>query len=269
LVAAVGAAGAAGHDEHAHRLAWTLATFCGHHGRWREWVLAQHVAVASARRCGDPAALAEALRLLGQAYSTGHQCEQARQHYLLAMDAFTGTGDLAGRAHVYFDLALLMDRQGRPADAAPYAERSLADFRAAGHDHGVAVALNAFGWYHCELGDYDRGVDFCGQALAAARAIDSVYCESNALDSLGFAYHHLGRYDEAISHYRSALELLRGMGDRTSSAIALDHLGDSYHAAGDVMKARISWQGALAEFEEFSGPDAAQIRRKLAPTPAH
>jgi tetratricopeptide (TPR) repeat protein len=267
LVAAVGAAGAAGRDEHAHRLAWTLATFCGHRGRWREWVLAQHVAVASAERCNDPAALAEALRLLGQAYSTGHQFDQARENYLLAMDAFTRTGDLAGRAHVYFDLALLMDRQGRPADAAPYAERSLEDFRAAGNDHGVAVALNAFGWYQCELGDYHRGIDYCRQALAAARAIDSIYCESNALDSLGYAYHHLHHYDEAISHYRRALELLRDMGDRTSSAIALDHLGDSYHAAGDVMKARISWQEALAEFEEFSDPEAAEVRRKLAPAP--
>jgi hypothetical protein len=67
LVAAVGAAGATGRDAHAHQLAWTLATFCGHRGRWRESVLAQHVAVASARHCGNSSALAEALRLLGQA----------------------------------------------------------------------------------------------------------------------------------------------------------------------------------------------------------
>jgi len=169
LVAAVVPAGAAGRDAHAHRLAWTLATFCGHRGRWREWVLAQHVAVASARHCGDAAALAEALRLLGQAYATGHQFEQARYNYLLALDAFTRTGDLVGRAHVHFDLALLMDRQGRPAEAAPYAQRSLEDFRAAGTDHGVAVALNAVGWYHCELGDYRRGIDCCRQALSVAQ----------------------------------------------------------------------------------------------------
>ncbi|HEY7103346.1 MAG TPA: BTAD domain-containing putative transcriptional regulator [Mycobacteriales bacterium] len=263
LVAAVGAAGASGRDVQAHQLAWTLATFCGHRGRWRDWVLAQHVAVASARHCGDAAALAEALRLLGQAYSTGHQFEQASENYLLALDAFTRTGDLAGRAHVHFDLALLMDRQGRPADAAPYAERSLEDFRAAGDNHGVAVALNAVGWYHCELGDYRRGIGCCQQALSVARSINSVYCESNALDSLGYAYHHLGRYAEAIEYYRHALTLLREMGDRTSSAIALDHLGDSYQEAGDVMRARLTWQAALAEFEDVSHPEADQVRRKL------
>jgi hypothetical protein len=54
--------------------------------------------VAAARHCGDGAALAEALRLLGQAYSTGHQFAQARENYLLALDAFTRAGDLAGRA---------------------------------------------------------------------------------------------------------------------------------------------------------------------------
>ena len=263
LVAAVGAAGAAGRDARAHQLAWTLATFCGHRGRWREWALAQHVAVSSARRCGNAPALAEALRLLGQAYSTGHQFEQAAEHYLLALDAFTRTGDLTGRAHVHFDLALLMDREGRPAEAAPYAQRSLEDFRAAGHDHGVAVALNAVGWYHCELGDYRRGIGCCEQALRVARAIGSIYCESNALDSLGYAYHHLGRYAEAIDHYRRALTLLREMGDRTSSAIALDHLGDSYQAAGDVMRARVTWQEALREFEDMSHPDADQVRHKL------
>jgi len=265
LVAAVGAAGAAGRDPRAHQLAWTLATFCGHRGRWREWLLAQHVAVSSARHCGDAAALAEALRLLGQAYSTGHHFEQATAHYLLALDAFTRTGDLTGRAHVSFDLALLMDRQGRPAEAAPYAQRSLEDFRAAGNDHGVAVALNAVGWYHCELRDYRRGIACCEQALSVARAIGSVYCESNALDSLGYAYHHLGRYAEAIEHYRHALTLLREMGDRTSSAIALDHLGDSYQAAGDVMRARLTWQEALAEFEHVSHPNVDDVRRKLFP----
>jgi tetratricopeptide (TPR) repeat protein len=156
-----------------------------------------------------------------------------------------------------------MDRQGRPAHAAPYAQHSLDDFRAAGHDHGVAVALNAVGWYHCELGDYRLGIDCCLQALSVARTIKSIYCESNALDSLGYAYHHLGRYAEAIDHYRQALTLLREMGDRTSSAIALDHLGDSYQAAGDVMRARLSWQEALAEFEDVSHPEADQVRRKL------
>lgn len=53
------------------------------------------------------------------------------------------------------------------------------------------------------------------------------------------------------------------MGDRKSGAIALDHLGDSYHAAGDVMRARLSWQEALTEFEQFSAPEAARIRQKL------
>jgi len=156
-----------------------------------------------------------------------------------------------------------MDRQGRPADATPYAQRSLEDFRAAGNNHEVAVALNAVGWYHCELGYYGRGIDCCQQALSVARTINSIYCESNALDSLGYAYHHLGRYAQAIDHYRGALTLLREMGDRTSSAIALDHLGDSYQAAGDVMRARLTWQEALAEFEDVSHPEADHVRRKL------
>lgn len=158
-----------------------------------------------------------------------------------------------------------MDRQGRPADAAPYAQRSLEDFRAAGNNHEVAVALNAVGWYHCELGYYGRGIDCCQQALSVARTINSIYCESNALDSLGYAYHHLGRYAQAIDHYRGALTLLREMGDRTSSAIALDHLGDSYQAAGDVMRARLTWQEALAEFEHVSHPNVDDVRRKLFP----
>jgi hypothetical protein len=192
-VATVGAAGAAGRDAHAHQLVWTLATFCGHRGRWREWVLAQHVAVASARHCGGRR-------------GSGRGVEAARTGLLHRPSVRAG---LTGRAHVHFDLALLMDRQGRPAEAAPYAQRSLEDFGAAGNDHGVAVALNAVGWYHCELGD------------------------------------------------------LHEMGDRTSSAIALDHLGDSYEAAGDVMRARLTWREALAEFEDVSHPEADQVRRKL------
>lgn len=264
LLAAIGHAGAHGYDVHAYQLAWTLATYCGRRGYWQDWALAQHVAVAAAERLGDTLALAEARRLLANAYSTGHQYEQAHTQLVLASDAFAQIGEHRGQAIVHFDLALLFDREKRPAEALPHAERALHHYRAAGYALGEAVALNALGWYHCELGDYRLGIEACEQALHRAREIASVYCESNALDSLGYAHHHLGEYAEAISHYRQAIELLRDMGDRASGAISLDHLGDSYRAAGDVLKAHLSWREALETFQESGAPEAEQVRQKLA-----
>ena len=263
LLATIRYAAEAGHDAYACALPWTLATYFDRRGHWRDWVVAQHTAVAAARRLGDWSAQAGAQRLLANAYSNLRAYDDALGHLKAALDLFDEHGDDAGRAHAHFDIALLYDRQARPGDALPHAGMSRTFYRATGNHLGEAIALNAIGWYHCELGEYAEALEQCGQALAITRAAGSPYGEANTLDSIGYAHHHLGRYREAIGAYREAIEIFRQIGDSHAEAITLDHLADSLHAVGERDEARGVWGAALVLLEALDHPDADQVRGKL------
>ena len=263
LLATIRYAAEAGHDAYACALPWTLATYFDRRGHWRDWVVAQHTAVAAARRLGDWSAQAGAQRLLANAYSNLRAYDDALGHLKAALDLFDEHGDDAGRAHAHFDIALLYDRQARPADALPHAGMSRTFYRATGNQLGEAIALNAIGWYHCELGEYAEALEQCGQALAITRAAGSPYGEANTLDSIGYAHHHLGRYREAIGAYREAIEIFRQIGDSHAEAITLDHLADSLHAVGERDEARDIWGAALVLLEALDHPGADQVRGKL------
>ena len=132
---------------------------------------------------------------------------------------------------------------------------------------GEAVALNALGWYHAELGEFGRPGACCGGRCAATE-IDSDYARSNALDSLGYAHHQLGEVAEAADCYRQAIVLFGAMGDRHGEAIARDHLGDSLLEAGDEAGALAAWDASAAALTELGHPDADAVRAKLGSTGA-
>jgi DNA-binding SARP family transcriptional activator/tetratricopeptide (TPR) repeat protein len=263
LLATIRFAAESGYDAHACTLPWTLATYFDRRGHWRDWVAAQHTAVAAARRLGDWSAQAGAQRLLANAYSNLRTYDDALSHLKAALDLFDKHDDDAGRAHTHFDIALLYDRQARPADALPHAVLSRTFYRATGNQLGEAIALNAIGWYHCELGEYAEALEQCGQALAITRAAGSRYGEANTLDSIGYAHHHLGAYRDAIGAYRDAIEIFRQIGDSHAEAITLDHLADSLDSVGERAEARDVWRTALVLLEALDHPDAENVRDKL------
>ena len=267
-MAAIHRAGTAGFDRHAIALAWTLATYFDRRGHWHDWATAQSAALAAARRLGDRPALAEALRLAGNAYSNLRRYDDAHAALTEALALFASLHRDAGTAHTEFDLAMLLDRWGRPREALHHAHRSLALYRRSGG--GLvkqAVALNAIGWYHAQLGEYRPAITHCRQALGLAEEAGSLYGQANTWDSLGFAHHHLGERAAAVDCYRAALTLFRRMGDRHAEAIVLDHLGDTYRADDRADEAYSVWHEAADMFEVLGHADADRVRAKL--TPSH
>ena len=255
-----------GYDRYAVQLPWTLATYFDRRGHWDDWIAVQRTAVAAAQRSGDRRAQAQARRLLANGYSNQRRFDQAHAELQSTLDLLDGT-DHAGRAHVEFDIALLHDRQGQPDQALPYAQRSLAGYRAAANELGEAVALNAIGWYHCQLGQYRESIGYCRRALALAERTGSAYGQANTWDSIGYAHHHLGEYGPAGQAYRRAVDLFRGIGDRHSEALVLEHIGDTLDADGDPAGARDRWREASRILDDLAAPEAAGLRRKLAAVP--
>jgi DNA-binding SARP family transcriptional activator len=263
LMATIRHAGESGLDAYACALPWTLATYYDRRGHWQDWVAAQQIAVEAAGRLGDWSAQAQAHRLLANAYSNLRTYDDALSHLHQALALFDEHDHDAGRAHTQFDVALLYDRQSRPADALRHAVLSLRFYRATGNQLGEAVALNAVGWYHCELGEYAEAIENCRAALDLTRAAGSAYGQANTWDSLGYAHHHLTEYPAAIECYEQAIGLFRDIGDSHAEALTLDHLGDSWAAAGERAKALDAWRTALDLLDVLNHPEADQLRRKL------
>ncbi|WP_262285210.1 BTAD domain-containing putative transcriptional regulator [Micromonospora sp. MA102] len=267
LLATIEYAGGNGLDAATGQLSWTLATYFDRQGHWHDWATVAGRAVESTGRLGDRPAQAQAHRLLAGACSNLGRYEEAQRNLLAALDLFAALADDEGRAHTHFDLSMLLDRQRRPREALPHARRSLALYERVGSPLKQAVALNAIGWYHSQLGEHRDAITFCRRALALSEQVGSAYGQANTWDSIGFAHHHLGEHEQAVDCFQQALTLFAEMGDRHAEGIVLDHLGDTWAAAGRPAAARDAWRRSLALFEELGHTDSGAVRRKLAVCP--
>jgi tetratricopeptide (TPR) repeat protein len=263
LHAATALAAAHGLDAYAWRIPWTLATFSETTGYPEDWSATHEIALAAARRLGDPAGQAYTYRRVGLACLVLGTLDEAQAHLERALDLMRQLGNQRGEAAIHLDLGKVADRQERYRDALGHSRRCADLCQQMGHRVGQADALNAVAWCSVQLGEYDQAVTDCHQAIALQRELDDRRGEAASLDTLGYAYHHLGRYAEAADRYRDALAVLITLGDRLHQAEALTHLGDACHADGDQDCAATAWRQALVLLDELDQPSAREVRAKL------
>ena len=65
-------------------------------------------------------------------------------------------------------------RYPTPSRRSPYS-------KAAGHHTGRARELNAVGWFHAQLGDYEQGLACCQEALDVQREIGDLFGQAETL----------------------------------------------------------------------------------------
>jgi tetratricopeptide (TPR) repeat protein/transcriptional regulator with XRE-family HTH domain len=263
LLAAADLAATAGFHVHAGQLAATLAGFLYRNGNWRARATVARAALSAARRAGDPAAQAQAHRLLAGSCNVLSDFQEAHEHLDRALDLYRHTGDLAGQAQIHENRVLIYDRQGRHREALDDARRALELFQAVGHRRGQARAHNAVGWCHAMLGDHARARGHCERALALFQGVGDTNGEADTWDSLGYAHRNLGHHDQAVACYQRALDLIRDIGDRYREATTLTYLGDAHDAAADHDAARAAWQRAMEILDELDHPDGAPVRARL------
>ncbi|MEU9187325.1 BTAD domain-containing putative transcriptional regulator [Streptomyces sp. NPDC048484] len=246
LVAAVRQAADTGFDVHTWRLASALTTFLDRHGYWRALATAQTSALDAARRQGDTAGRAAAHRGLGLAQDRLNRRDDARTHYLLALELFGELGSHAGQARTHQHLARMSAAESLHRQALHHARHSLTHYRAAQDPAGQSAALNHIGWLGAQLGEHHQALAHCGEALSLAREAGDVNGQAHIHDSLGYIHHHLGRYPQAVSYYRQAVDLFHATGEFHSEAAGLLCLGDIHRTTGDLQDAHRAWERAVA-----------------------
>jgi tetratricopeptide (TPR) repeat protein len=176
-------------------------------------------------------------------------------------------GDGLGRAHTHLNLAEVLDRLGRHADALSHAERAVGLADPTEHPHWFARAVNAVGWYHAQLGQYRQTLIHCGRSLRLQQTIGDRDGAADSWDSLGYAHHHMNQHHLALDCYRRAMNLWRETGNRHGQADTLVNIGDTLAALARP-DAADAWRQALRILEDLGHPDAERVRDKLRPTSA-
>jgi DNA-binding SARP family transcriptional activator len=264
LLAAVAHAAECGLDVHAWQIPWAMVAFLSIRGHYQEWASTQRTALSAATRLGDTIGQAASGRLLGNAYSTLGDHDQAVGHYANSVKLYQRLGDRLGEAKVHQGLGLVAEGQRRYQEAIDHAQHALGLYRAMSDKEAEAEIVNTLGWYYGLLGDYQQARTLCRRSLVLSADVGNRLVEGNVWDSLGYAEHHLGNLSGATVCYQRALGIARELSDRPSEAQALTHLGDIQHAAGELRQAREAWQQALAILDDLQHPDAGQVRAKLA-----
>ena len=238
-------------------------------GRWPEQGEICELAVAAARRLGDPGRLAAALRLLSRVRSRlGHEDQaDAYAHAREALHLYEQLHDMNGAAMTLMQLGSIDDQLNQHHDAIRHTRAAFDLYQQAGNAIGQAHAVNCIGWHRAHLGEFDQALQFCRQALPALQEAGDRESEAGVWDSIGYAQHHLRRYNEARDSYRRALGLARLAGDVFLEAEILTHLADTDHITGEHEAARQAWRQAQALYERLGHPHADAIGLRLHPDP--
>ena len=263
VILAVVAQVPAGFGTYTWQLASALTCFLDLRGHWQDQKAAHAAGLAAARRQGDRVGQATACRGLGLAYAGLKQFDDARTHYLLALDLFREAGHHTGQAQAHLNLAWLAGVQGRDDEGLHHSRQSLRHYQAVGRRAGQAKALNNIGWHSAKQNDYEQALANCQQALAIFRELDDRNSQAHTRDSLGYIYYHLGRHEQAIECYQHALALFRATGDSYGEATCLSCLGDVHDAVGEGGAARRAWMQALDILARLDHQDVDQVRAKL------
>jgi DNA-binding SARP family transcriptional activator len=263
LGAAVHLAAQAGFDEHAWKLAWTMARFFERQAQWHQWSVTHAVALDAAVRLGDPVGQAHIHRSLGWGSVSINRLDDAHAHSLRARDLYLQLGDRSGQARANLNLAQICLAAGNREGALGHAELALELYRETGDRIWEARALNCVGWCHAVLGEHRPALLACENALTMQQDSADDYGAAFTLDSLGYVHHLRGEYPRAAGRYLEAVSLWRQLGDCGNEATTLDRLGDAHCSAGDAGAARDMWSRALSILDEINPAEACRVRVKL------
>jgi tetratricopeptide (TPR) repeat protein len=125
-----------------------------------------------------------------------------------------------------------------------------------------AANLGNLGRAYRSLGQTERAIKLCKQALAIARGVGDSEGEETWLGNLGNAYRDLGQTKRAIEYYKRARVVASEVGDRWREGIWLGNQGNIYRTLGQFDQAIELYEEALAIAREIGDRSEERDRRE-------
>lgn len=210
---------------------------------WDEAVLHAREAVRLASEVGDENLVAEALNAeigvylirgeLGQAEALGRRALEESQTPRVRGITLQNLGTVAAARKDF-------------AAASRLFEDSIAAFRDAGYDLGIAIALNNAAVMARETGDARRALELSRESASICRRLNALNVLLTAVQNQARALVELGSFDEAEGLLTEALGHFTSARNVVEQAACLESLGDlSTLRRGDVQTARRCYERAL------------------------
>jgi len=110
-------------------------------------------------------------------------------------------------------------------------------------EKGYPVTMTFLGNIYESFGDYETGLNYCQEALRAARDIEYHEGEGDTLSVIGLIYSRLDDFDNALSAYQESLNIREKMGDLNAAA-------SSYNRMARIYTLKREYHKALKHYEE-------------------
>jgi len=140
--------------------------------------------------------------------------------------------------------ALIMQVQGRKADALEWAERAVAEAETADDPEALGDAYVVMGWAYGELGR-DGAHEMMQRSLDAYQRAGNRVRQATLLSDLGVLSQWKGQWDEALSYYERGREASLKIGSTASAALARVNVAEILTDRGEWAEAESVLQETL------------------------
>ncbi|MDJ1169769.1 tetratricopeptide repeat protein [Roseofilum sp. BLCC_M154] len=203
---------------------------------------------------GNRSGLADSLMVLGLAYQSQKDYEQAISYYQKALELFQQIRNRSSIADSFLGLGLTYNSQGDYGQAISYYQKALEIYQQIGKHSGSADCLGNLGNVYSSQGDYGQAISYYQQSLKIFQQIGDRYWIATSLRDLGLAYIiSQGDCQQAISYFQQSLEIFQEIGEYSDPALSLTliGLGLAYISQGDCQQGISNLQKGLKIFQEI------------------
>lgn len=259
----------AGLDERCWQIAFALRDFLFITKQREPWIATHQLAVAAARRAGNPHAEAVSLNNLGLAHLQHGDHETAASCYDQAAVLFGRIGDDHGRNTARAHHAWVHVQRGELDEALAESLTALGHAKREGIPRYAAILLRDTALIELKLGRHADAISRLLDALETFTKLGLHVDAAMAFNCLGEAYHRLARTAEARAAFRHAVELSSSFGSPFEEARAYCGLGTIAAGEADFDDARSHWNRALACYAVLRDTDNEdRMRSWLAAVPS-
>ncbi len=196
-------------------------------------------------RYADPSYKAVLLRLAGEARRYQDDLAGAIAHYMASLQL--NSSDLTERAASLNGLSSTLQRQGRYAEAATYAQQALAAAHTAHDSQNLALGLYNAGAIADALGEFELAKEHYAESLALWQTLGNAWGRSKSLSRLGVIASKEGKRQTARACFEESLQIDREIGDRTGVIVGLMSLGILSEELGEFTAAQHYYGESLQE----------------------
>jgi tetratricopeptide (TPR) repeat protein len=191
--------------------------------------------------------------------------DEALEHMTRAAELWQQLDDRARMASSLERFGFVYLDQGNVDVAIDQFTRALAEYRAAGEQRSIGLALISLGR---ALITADRPAEAAGFLVQATEVLGSLpvpdpYNTARALIFLGRAETKIGQPDTALPRLESALTAMRSVNSPLGQADALWSLAELHEQSGRLDDARVCYERTAVLLTELGNPGAPQVLERL------